>query len=91
MFGIAYGGVMPVSAIVVRVYFGGRIMGSMFGAVVMISTIGMAIGPWVGGFVFDRLGGYGWLYIGSCAIGLGAAAIAFAFRPPAAALRLQVA
>ena len=92
IFGLSYGGVMPLYAILVREYFGARIMGSMFGAVAMISTIGMAIGPFVGGFIFDHLGGYGWLYIGSSAIGLGAAAIAFAFRPPAAAAaRLQVA
>ena len=91
IFGLSYGGVMPLYAILVREYFGARIMGSMFGAVAMISTIGMAIGPFVGGFIFDHLGGYGWLYIGSSAIGLGAAAIAFAFRPPAAAApRLQV-
>ena len=91
IFGLSYGGVMPLYAILVREYFGARIMGSMFGAVAMISTIGMAIGPFVGGFIFDHLGGYGWLYIGSSAIGLGAAAIAFVFRPPAAAPRLQVA
>lgn len=91
VFGLSYGGVMPLYAILVREYFGARIMGSMFGAVAMISTIGMAIGPWVGGFIFDHVGGYGWLYIGSCAIGLGAAAIAFVFRPPATAMRLQVA
>ena len=91
VFGLAYGGVMPLYAILVREYFGARIMGSMFGAVAMISTIGMAIGPWVGGFIFDHVGGYGWLYIGSCAIGLGAAAIAFVFRPPVAIVRLQVA
>jgi MFS family permease len=91
IFGLSYGGVMPLYAILVREYFGARIMGSMFGAVAMISTIGMAIGPWAGGFVFDHAGGYGWLYIGSCAIGLGAAAIAFVFRPPATIVRLQVA
>ena len=91
VFGLSYGGVMPLYAILVREYFGARIMGSMFGAVAMISTIGMAIGPWVGGFIFDHVGGYGWLYIGSCAIGLGAAAIAFVFRPPVAIVRLQVA
>ena len=91
VFGLSYGGVMPLYAILVREYFGARIMGSMFGAVAMISTIGMAIGPWVGGFVFDYLGGYGWLYIGSSAIGLGAATIAFVFRSPATAVRLQVA
>jgi len=82
LFGLSYGGVMPLYAILVRDYFGTRIMGSMFGAVVMASMLGMAIGPWAGGFAFDHLGGYWWLYIGSCAVGIGAAAIAFTFRPP---------
>jgi MFS family permease len=91
VFGLSYGGVMPLYAILVREYFGARIMGSMFGAVAMVSTIGMAIGPWAGGYIFDHLGSYGWLYIGASAIGLGAAAIAFAFSAPAPAVRLQVA
>jgi MFS family permease len=82
LFGLSYGGVMPLYAILVRDYFGARIMGTVFGAVVMISTTGMAIGPWAGGYVFDHFGGYWWLYIGSCAIGLGAAVIAWCFRPP---------
>jgi MFS family permease len=87
VFGLSYGGVMPLYAILVRDYFGARIMGTVFGAVVMTSTVGMAIGPWAGGFAFDHFGGYAWLYIGACAIGLGAAAIAFAFRPPVATIR----
>ncbi|MEI7710273.1 MAG: MFS transporter [Rhodospirillales bacterium] len=91
VFGLSYGGVMPLYAILVREYFGARIMGTVFGAVVMTSTIGMAIGPWAGGYIFDHLGGYGWLYIGSCAIGLGAATIAFVFRPPVAVARFQIA
>ncbi len=91
VFGLSYGGVMPLYAILVREYFGARIMGSMFGAVAMVSTIGMAIGPWVGGYIFDHLGNYGWLYIGASAIGLGAAAIAFVFRAPTPVVRLQVA
>jgi MFS family permease len=82
MFGLAYGGVMPLYAIVVREYFGVRIMGATFGAVASASTVGMALGPWAGGWVYDAFGSYAWLFIGSCGIGLGAVAIAFAFRPP---------
>ncbi len=54
----------------------------MFGAVNMASTLGMALGPWAGGRVFDLYGSYLWLYIGSFGFGLGAVAIAFTFRPP---------
>ena len=49
MFGFSYGAVMPLYAILVREYFGARIMGTMFGAVNMASTLGMALGPWTGG------------------------------------------
>jgi MFS family permease len=83
LFGFAYGGVMPLYAIIVREYFGARIMGAVFGAVAFVSTLGMALGPWVGGAVYDAFGGYSWLFIGSVAIGLGAAAVAATFRPPA--------
>ena len=89
MFGFAYGGVMPLYAILVREYFGARIMGTIFGAVALVSTLGMALGPWAGGWLYDTLGSYAWLYVGSFGIGFGAVAIALTFRrpsPPAAAL-----
>ena len=73
---------MPLYAILVRQYFGARIMGATFGAAVMASTVGMAIGPLVGGWIFDSFGAYHWLYVGSFAVGLGAVAIALTFRPP---------
>ena len=82
MFGFAYGGVMPLYAILVREYFGERIMGAAFGLVSVAATLGMALGPWIGGRVFDAVGSYAWMFIGSSAIGLGAVAIALTFRPP---------
>jgi len=82
LFGFAYGGVMPLYAILVREYFGERAMGSVFGAVALISTLGMAVGPWGGGWLYDTFGSYFWLFLGSCGIGIGAVAIALTFRPP---------
>jgi len=82
LFGFSYGGVMPLYAILVREYFGARVMGTVFGAVAFVSTLGMALGPWAGGWLYDAFGSYFWLYIASAGIGLGAAAIALAFRPP---------
>jgi MFS family permease len=82
MFGFAYGGVMPLYAIVVREYFGARIMGTTFGAVGFVATLGMALGPVAGGWLYDTFGSYFWLYLGSFGIGLGAVAIAVTFRPP---------
>ncbi len=89
VFGLAYGGVMPLYAVIAREYFPMRIMGTVFGAASMVSSLGMALGPAIGGWIFDTTGGYGFLYIGSLGIGLGAAAIAFAFPPAPSAPRVQ--
>jgi MFS family permease len=80
-FGFAYGGVMPLYAVLAREYFGQRILGAVFGAAAMVSSLGMALGPALGGWIFDTFGQYTWMYIGSAAIGLGAVAIALAFPP----------
>ena len=84
VFGFAYGGVMPLYAILVRDYFGARIMGTAFGAVGFASTLGMALGPVAGGWLYDAFGSYFWLFIASSGIGVGAVAIAFTFRAPRA-------
>jgi MFS family permease len=84
VFGFAYGGVMPLYAILVREYFGERVMGSAFGAVSLAATLGMALGPWVGGRLYDVVGSYAWMFVASAAIGAGAVAIAVTFRPPRA-------
>ncbi len=81
MFGTAYGGVMPLYAVLAREYFGPRILGTVFGAATMASAIGMAFGPLVGGWVFDAFSTYRWLYLGSFGVGLGAMAMALAFPP----------
>jgi MFS family permease len=81
-FGVAYGGVMPLYALVTREYFGERVMGSAYGAVFLVSTLGMGLGSYAGGFVYDRLGSYAWLFLGSAAIGAAAFVLAFALRRP---------
>ena len=84
VFGFAYGGVMPLYAILVREYFGERTMGATFGAVSLASTLAMALGPVAGGWLYDAFGSYFWMFVGSVGIGLGAVALAFTFRPPRA-------
>jgi MFS family permease len=92
VFGLAYGGVMPLYAVLVREYFGARIMGTVFGAVSAFASLGMALGPLAGGWVFDTFHSYGWLYIGSFGIGIAAVAVALSFpsakRPPQPSLDL---
>lgn len=80
--GMAYGGVMPLYAVLARDYFGPRVMGTVLGAATMTSSIGMAFGPVGGGWLYDTYGTYHWLYIASAAVGVAAAAMALAFPPP---------
>jgi MFS family permease len=82
-FGIAYGGVMPLYALVTREYFGERIMGTAYGAVFFISSIGMGLGSYAGGVIHDALGSYRWLFLGSFLVAASAVALAMALRPPA--------
>ena len=81
--GMAYGGVMPLYSVLAREYFRPEVMGTVLGAAVMTSSIGMAFGPVGGGWLYDTFGSYHWLYIASAAVGIAAAAMALAFPPPA--------
>lgn len=81
-FGTFYGGVMPLYALVTREYFGEKVMGSAYGGVFLVSTLGMGLGSFAGGLIYDRLGGYAWLFLASAAIGGLAALLAVTFRPP---------
>ena len=80
-FGFIYSGVMPLYAVLARENFPLRMLGTVIGGTTMAGSLGMAAGPVVGGMIFDRLGGYGWLYLGSSAMGLGAFLIALTFKP----------
>jgi MFS family permease len=79
VFGMAYGGTMPLYASLARDVFAPRILGTMLGAAALISSLGMALGPLLGGWLYDHYGSYTWLYLGSMGVGLAAAAIALLF------------
>jgi hypothetical protein len=44
VFGMAYGGVMPLYAVLARSYFSQNIMGTVLGAATMLSCLGMSFG-----------------------------------------------
>src|SRR3989442_14234521 len=73
---------LPLYALVTREYFGEKVMGSAYGAVFLISTLGMGLGSFAGGWVFDHLGSYAWLFIGSTAIGPTGRLLALTLRAP---------
>jgi len=86
-FGVAYGSVMPLYAVVTREYFGERAIGTAYGGVFFISSLGMGLGSYAGGIIHDLLGSYLWLFLGSGAIATMAIVLAMTLRPPQAALR----
>ena len=82
-FGVAYGGAMPLYAVVTREYFGERVLGTAYGGVFFISCIGMGLGSYAGGAIHDLLGTYQWLFLGSFAIGTMAIVLGVTLRLPA--------
>jgi MFS family permease len=84
LFGFIYAGVMPLYSVLARENFPLRMMGTIIGGLAMAGSFGMATGPLAGGLIYDRFASYGWLYIGSFGLGLGAFLIALTFRPYAA-------
>lgn len=85
MFGVAYGGAMPLYALVAREYFGGRVIGTAFGGIFFVSAIGMGLGAYAGGWLYDLLGSYWTLHLSSTLVGAAAVAAALALRPTQAA------
>ena len=81
LFGFIYAGVMPLYAVIARENFPLRMMGTVIGGTAMAGSLGMATGPVAGGLIYDSFASYGWLYIGSFGIGLGAFLIAMTFKP----------
>jgi MFS family permease len=79
--GFIYAGVMPLYAVIVRENFPLRMMGTIIGGTAMAGSLGMSLGPLVGGLLYDRLDSYAYLYIASWGMGLAAFLIAMTFRP----------
>jgi sugar phosphate permease len=58
LFGLSQGGIVPSYALIVRQYFPAREAGGRIGLVLMASVIGMAIGGWMSGEIYDLTGSY---------------------------------
>ncbi|RMA59606.1 sugar phosphate permease [Acidovorax sp. 100] len=58
MFGLFQGGIVPAYAIIIREYFAPQEAGARVGAVIMATLIGMALGGWMSGWIFDLTGSY---------------------------------
>ena len=58
LFGLFQGGLVPSYAIIVREYFPVAEVGARVGAIIMATLVGMALGGWMSGKVFDLTGSY---------------------------------
>jgi len=58
LFGLFQGGIVPSYAIIVREYFAPNEAGTRVGLVLMATLIGMALGGWMSGAIFDLAGSY---------------------------------
>ena len=58
MFGLFQGGIVPSYAIIVREHFPPKEAGARVGSVIMATLLGMAMGGWLSGKIFDLTGSY---------------------------------
>ncbi|HEY1475454.1 MAG TPA: MFS transporter [Pseudolabrys sp.] len=58
LFGLFQGGIVPSYAIIVREYFSPREAGTRIGLILLATLIGMALGGWLSGAIFDLTGSY---------------------------------
>ena len=79
--GFIYAGVMPLYAVIVRENFPLKMMGTIIGGTAMAGSLGMSLGPLLGGMIYDHFNTYMWLYVGSWGMGIAATLIALTFRP----------
>jgi sugar phosphate permease len=58
LFGLSQGGIVPSYALIVRDYFPAREAGARVSLVLMATVVGMAIGGWMSGAIYDLTGSY---------------------------------
>ena len=58
VFGLSQGGIVPCYAIIVREYMPAAEAGQRVGIVIMATIVGMALGGWMSGWIYDLTGSY---------------------------------
>ncbi len=77
LFGLFQGGIVPSYAIIVREYFSPAEAGARVGSVLMFTLLGMALGGWMSGKIFDLTGSYQAAFVNGIAWNLLNLTIAF--------------
>ena len=76
LFGLFQGGIVPSYAIIVRDFFPAAQAGTRVALVLTATMLGMALGGWLSGVIFDLTGSYQWAFVNGIAWNLLNAAIA---------------
>jgi len=63
IFGLAQGGIVPSYALIVREYMPAKEAGARVGFVMMMTILGMALGGWMSGWIYDVSGSYHWAFL----------------------------
>lgn len=75
-FGVGYGVYAPLMPAMAADIFQGPRFASVYGAIYVGTGVGSALGPWLGGFLFDATGSYALaLAISACAAAISVAAV----------------
>ena len=90
LFGLGFGGPMPVYAMLFREYFGTRAIGTILGAFFMVASIGMGSGGMMGGFLHSEFGDYVVPFLTSTSTGTLAALLALTLPSSARVARMPV-
>ncbi len=90
LFGLGFGGPMPVYAMLFREYFGTRAIGTILGAFFMVASIGMGSGGMLGGLLHTQFGDYAVPFLTSTGTGAIAALFALTLPAPKRATRMPL-
>jgi MFS family permease len=77
LFGLSQGGIVPSYALIVREYFPAREAGARVSLVLTATIVGMAIGGWMSGAIYDLTGSYQAAFLNGIAWNLLNMSIAF--------------
>ena len=70
IFGLSQGGIVPAYAIIVRETMPAREAGARVGFVIMATIVGMALGGWMSGWIYDVSGSYTLAFVNGIAFNL---------------------
>jgi len=84
IFGFSYGGITPLVPATVADWFGMKNNGTILGATMLAPGIGGAIGPLLGGYVYDKMGTYDIAFLLGAVVAFIAAACSLALKAPTA-------